>query len=192
MDEVGRGCLAGPVTVAGVIFDPYHHPIVGVKDSKAVNQSQREFLAKKIITQATAVRVVHQSVSKINRHGINHAIFQGMYLVYQKLTKPQAVLVDGKYLPTWTQQVHHKQAIIKGDQLCYSIAAASIVAKVARDELMIKLARKFPLYGWDQNKGYATKAHRQAIMTHGVSQHHRKLFVRNILAQIQSSSTEQS
>lgn len=182
VDEVGRGCLAGPVVAAAVVFEPNHKPITGITDSKKLSASKREKLDRIIREQALCYSVQYVSALQIDEINILQASVLAMQLAIESLTEiPDHCLIDGNYfrfekVPFTT--------IIKGDANCYSIACASIIAKVERDKYMSKvLDSKYPHYGFAQHKGYATKRHREAILTEGViPEVHRKTFLKNTLS----------
>lgn len=179
-DEVGRGPLAGPVTAAAVILDPANIPD-GLNDSKKLTAKQREHLAP-IIHAVADVCVVHISVEEIDRLNILRASHLAMERAVAGLRqRPDHVLVDGNRVPAGLTMP--ATAIIKGDAVSASIAAASIVAKIGRDALMVELAQHYPGYGWDKNAGYGTAQHREALLNLGVTPHHRRSFapVRNML-----------
>lgn len=185
VDEVGRGPLAGPVTAAAVRLDPTDLPD-GLNDSKKLTATRRLALCTAIHGQAQ-VCIAHASVEEIDRLNILQASHLAMCRAIAGLPEaPDMALVDGNRLP---RDLPCKgQAIVKGDGRCLSIAAASIVAKVARDALMVDLAQHYPGYGWEKNAGYPTKAHLDALRDIGVSPHHRRSFapVHNILYQVKS------
>lgn len=183
VDEVGRGCLAGPLLVAAVMFSPSHRPIEGVTDSKLLTPKKRAHLSS-VITKVAAIHFGTASVDHINKHGITRALAHAINQAIAPFTHLDHILIDGRDRPTITHPSSPSlTTIIKGDRLCYSIAAASIVAKVKRDSYMQQLHKHFPNYDWHHNKGYGTKAHRQALITHGATIHHRTLFIRNTLNQ---------
>ena len=174
LDEAGRGCLAGPVVAAAVILPPgFQHEIL--TDSKQLLKKDREMLREMIQKEAIcwAVGVVsHEEIDQIN---ILNASFLAMHRAVNQLTqKPEFLIVDGNRFNKY-QGIDHA-CIVKGDSLYYSIAAASILAKTYRDDLMEKLALEFPEYGWHTNAGYPTIKHRQAIAEFGVTPHHRLSF----------------
>ncbi len=174
IDEAGRGPLAGPVTAAAVILDPENLP-EGVDDSKALPASRREELFADILARAVAVGVGFASVAEIDRINIRQATFAAMRRAAAALAvRPHHILVDGKDVPT--RLAARAEAIIKGDATCLSIAAASIVAKVVRDRLMVRLDAHHPAYGFARHKGYATRIHSAALLSHGASPVHRKSF----------------
>ena len=179
VDEVGRGPLAGPVVVCAIVMPLAERAIAGVTDSKALTAAERERLAERILAKATAVRLAASSVHEIARHNIYQATARAMARALAQLpVRPDRVLVDGK--PIKTLGVEH-QAIVDGDAICYSIACASIVAKVTRDRLMQRLAARHPVYGWESNAGYGTPAHLAALRSHGLTAHHRLTFCRTAL-----------
>lgn len=153
--------------------------IAGVTDSKQLGAADRERLAGKILDQALALRLAASSVTAIGRHNIYQATVRAMARAIERLPlQPDAVLVDGK--PIRTLGIAH-EAIVGGDARCYSIACASIVAKVVRDRLMQRLARRYPAYGWESNAGYGTPVHLAALRAHGLTPHHRLAFCRTAL-----------
>lgn len=180
VDEVGRGPLAGPVTAAAVILDPARIP-EGLNDSKALSAKRRAILSEQILSVAD-VAIVHVSVEEIDELNILHASLAGMARAVARLRAgPGHVLVDGNRVPPGLPCP--ATPLVKGDSRSVSIAAASIVAKEARDALMRDLDQAFPGYGWAGNAGYPTKAHLLALKSLGVTPHHRRSFapVRNIL-----------
>ena len=182
VDEVGRGPLAGPVTAAAVILDPAHIP-EGLNDSKKLSPRRREALFDLLMAQAT-VSIAHASVAEIDALNILRAAHLAMERAVAGLPDlPDLALVDGNMVPR--NLPCPGQAIIRGDALSVSIAAASIMAKTARDRLMADLAQQFPAYGWERNAGYPSKAHKQAMLDVGLTPHHRRSFrpVHNILYQ---------
>jgi len=185
VDEVGRGPLAGPVTAAGVVLDPAAIPD-GLRDSKMLTAPRRAALDL-AIRGVAVVAVGHASVEEIDRINILRASHLAMIRALRALAQlgrtPAHVLVDGNRLPD--DIGCPAEAIVKGDALCLSIAAASIVAKVARDAIMVDWAQQFPGYGWETNAGYGTAAHMGALQALGATPHHRRSFapVHNILCQ---------
>ena len=177
VDEAGRGPLAGPVVAAAVIF-PQRTKIKGVNDSKLLSEKQREDLYKKIISKALSFSVSVIEPSVIDEMNILNATMLAMKQAVDNLKiKPELILVDGnrKYessIPLVT--------IVKGDSKSFSIAAASILAKVTRDRIMKNLANEYPLYLWEKNKGYPTKEHREILRQYGPSPIHRNTFIKNI------------
>lgn len=188
VDEVGRGPLAGPVTAAAVILDPGHIP-EGLNDSKKLTARRRAILAEQIM-QCSDWAVAHASVAEIDSLNVLRASHLAMCRAIAGLkARPCMVLVDGNMLPRDLDLP--AQAVISGDARSLSIAAASILAKVARDRIMVDLAQQYPGYGWEGNAGYPTPAHRAALLEHGVTPHHRRSFapVHNILCKGISASS---
>jgi ribonuclease HII len=187
VDEVGRGPLAGPVTAAAVILNPARIP-AGLNDSKKLTPARREALAREI--HATAqVSIAYASVEEIDALNILRASHLAMTRAIAGLsTPPDHLLIDGNQLPRALPCA--AETIVKGDARSFSIAAASIVAKVARDQLMVILAQQHPGYGWETNAGYGTAAHLEALLNLGVTPHHRRSFapIHNILYQDKSVS----
>ncbi|WP_413719077.1 ribonuclease HII [Silicimonas sp. MF1-12-2] len=180
VDEVGRGPLAGPVTAAAVVLDPNRIP-VGLNDSKVLSAKVRDRLFDEIHSVAE-VSVAHATVEEIDRLNILRASHLAMCRAVSGLPRPpDQALIDGNMIPR--DLGCDGVALIKGDGRSVSIAAASIVAKVVRDRIMVDLAQQHPGYGWEKNAGYPTKAHREALLSLGVTPHHRRSFktVYNIL-----------
>ena len=173
LDEVGRGCLAGPVVAAGVILDP-NNPIEGIQDSKKLSLSERKRLSKEIKKKALYWTIQEGDLAMIERLNILLASLETMNCCATSSgANPDYLLVDGnRYVPTLLAH----QCIVKGDSKSVSIGAASIIAKVYRDELMASLHLEFPEYGWDNNVGYPTDAHRQALKKYGYTHYHRTSF----------------
>jgi len=173
-DEAGRGCYAGPVFAAAVILPKdFYHPLIN--DSKKLSEKQRTALVPIIKDAAIAWAIGSQTPAQIDEINILKASIKSMHLALDQLKKcPQFIAVDGNRFYPYKKVPH--QTIIKGDGLYAHIAAASILAKTARDAYMIELHKKYPQYGWDQNKGYGTAAHRAAIALHGLCDEHRKSF----------------
>lgn len=173
-DEAGRGCLSGPVVAAAVILPlEFSHPFLN--DSKQLTEKQRNSLKIIIEQEAIAFAVAFVSPQKIDEINILQASILAMHQAISKLkTMPKFIIVDGNKFNPY-QQIPH-QTIIKGDAKYLSIAAASVLAKTYRDEYMEDLHFQFPHYQWNQNKGYPTLAHRNAIRQFGVTEHHRKSF----------------
>ncbi len=175
LDEVGRGCFAGPVVVGAVIFPPNAILLDGIADSKLLKPRQREILTIAIKKQALSWSVAEISVSFINKIGIGKATQMAFRKAIKNLNKsPDYVLIDAFYVQHLSRK---KQKPVKdGDKICASISAASIIAKVYRDELMRKLHYKYPQYGFAKHKGYGTKLHQDAIKKYGLTKIHRKSF----------------
>ena len=174
VDEVGLGPLAGPVVAAACIVPAGCRLIPGVRDSKTLSHSQRERLLVEILRQAAAVGVGAASVGEIERLNVLAASRLAMRRALDKVGPVDHILVDGRPIPGWSPGVC--TAIIDGDALVYSIACASIVAKVVRDRLMAKLALRFPDYGWERNAGYPTRDHLVALRSLGPTPFHRLSF----------------
>lgn len=178
VDEAGRGPLAGPVFAAAVIL-PRGCVIDGVNDSKKLTEKKREQLYSKIKEQSLAYCVASASVDEINEINILNATFLAMTRAVSGLqVKADFALVDGNRLPSL--EIDEK-AVVKGDALSESIAAASILAKVERDHFMLKLANDYPIYEFEKHKGYGTKLHIEMIKKYGASNVHRKTFLKKIL-----------
>ena len=173
-DEVGRGCLAGPVVAAAVILPKkYKHKLLN--DSKQLTKAQRDELRIDIERDAVAWAIAEVSCEEIDEINILNASFKAMHLALDKLsTRPQFLLIDGNRFTPY--QDLKFECVIKGDGRFLSIAAASVLAKTYRDELMASLGEKFPGYGWDTNVGYPTLEHRDGIRALGITPHHRKSF----------------
>jgi ribonuclease HII len=173
VDEVGVAPTCGAVVAAAVIMPPNCHRIEGVRDSKTMSTLQRERLAPVIWRRAVAVGIGAASVADIDRLNIYHATHLAMRRAIARLGGHDHVLVDGNRIADFERQVGPYTAIVDGDARVYSIACASVVAKVVRDRMMARLAARYPAYGWERNQGYATKEHRDAIRAHGLTPHHR-------------------
>lgn len=173
VDEVGRGPLAGPVTAAAVRLNPERIP-EGLADSKMLTVHRRDVMYDAIM-QTAEVGIGHADVEEIDRINILQASFLAMHRAIAALPDPpDHLLIDGKLLPRGLNCP--AQGLVKGDARCLSIAAASIVAKVTRDRLMVDLAQQYPGYGWAKNAGYPTKMHLAALQNLGVTPHHRRSF----------------
>ena len=173
VDEVGRGPLAGPVVAAAVLLDAAA-PIEGLRDSKALSARRRESLAEVIREQALSWAVGRAEVEEVDRLNVLQASLLAMRRAVEGLkVAPQAVLVDGRHCPLLNVPV---QAIVGGDNRVPAISAASILAKVVRDKEMMECDRRYPGYGFARHKGYATRAHLQALQRLGASPLHRRSF----------------
>ena len=173
-DEVGRGCLAGPVVAAAVILDEKFNQNF-VNDSKKLKSKTRIDLDSYIKDHAIDYAIAELPPSFIDKHNILNASIHAMHLALDQLqVRPELILVDGNRFHPYHYTPH--QCIIKGDSKVLSIAAASIIAKNYRDRLMLQLHDEFPQYRWDKNVGYPTKAHRDAIKEYGVTPYHRMSF----------------
>ena len=173
-DEAGRGCLAGPVFAAAVIL-PDDFLDNSLNDSKVLNEKKRNLLRQIIEKEAIAFAVAsvdHKTIDEIN---ILNASILAMHKAIAKLTpQPQFLIIDGNRFKPFSEIPY--QCIIKGDAKYKSIAAASILAKTYRDEYMVNLHKRYPEYNWDKNKGYPTRAHKEAISKSGITEFHRKSF----------------
>jgi len=175
VDEVGRGPLAGPVVACAIVMPPERRAMPGINDSKQLSAKQRERLVGKILSNAIAVGIGAASVREIDRFNILQASVLAMRRALRRLPlTPNHVVVDGRALRTL--EVTHT-AVVHGDARCYSIACASIVAKITRDRVMHALASRYPGYLWEDNVGYATAAHLRGIGERGITPHHRKSFL---------------
>lgn len=174
LDEAGRGCLAGPVVAAAVILPQnYKHKLLN--DSKKLSHSQRESLRLEIEKDALYFAVAEVSEKEIDQINILNASFKAMHLALDQLKfVPELLLIDGNRFKSYKNIPH--ECIVKGDGKFLSIAAASILAKTYRDEIMTNFAEKYPQYGWERNMGYGTELHRTAIEKYGYSPLHRLTF----------------
>jgi ribonuclease HII len=177
VDEVGVAPTCGAVVAAAVIMKPGCHRISGVRDSKTLSMAQRERLAPIIRKRAVAIGVGAASVAEIDRLNIYHATHLAMRRAIARLGGHEHVLVDGNRIVGFEEQVGPYTNIVDGDAKVYSIACASVVAKVVRDRMMAKLAARYPGYGWEHNQGYATRDHRAAIREFGLTPFHRRSFL---------------
>src|SRR6476620_11769113 len=177
VDEVGVAPTCGAVVAAAVIMKPGCHRIPGVRDSKTLSMAQREHLAPLIRKRAIAVGVGAASVREIDQLNIYHATHLAMRRAIAKVGGHDHVIVDGNRIVGFEAQVGAYTNVVDGDAKVYSIACASIVAKVVRDRMMLKLAARYPGYGWEHNQGYPTLDHRQAIRALGLTPFHRRSFL---------------
>jgi ribonuclease HII len=185
VDEVGRGPLAGPVVAAAVVFPASHAPLDGVRDSKTLSAVHRERLAPAILAAAVAAAVGAASVGEIDRLNIRVATGLAMQRAVDRILGPRrprgastvplevVVLLDGLPMPELGRP---HQSLVDGDALCYSVAAAGILAKTVRDRLMSRLAGRHPGFGWESNMGYGTALHLAALAARGPTCHHRRSF----------------
>lgn len=174
LDEVGRGCLCGPVVAAGVILDPAKAKMPDLKDSKIIKKTNREELSERIKEEAIYWSIQSCSPSEIDEINILHASLKAMSKCSESEgASPDYLLIDGNKSPA--TMVPHT-CLVKGDNRSASIAAASILAKVHRDSLMESLHQDFPVFGWDRNVGYPTKEHFAGLVKHGYTKHHRMSF----------------
>jgi ribonuclease HII len=177
VDEVGVAPTCGAVLAAAVIMRPGCHRIPGVRDSKTLSMGQRERLAPLIRARAVAVGVGAASVREIDQLNIYHATHLAMRRAIARLGGHEHVIVDGNRIVGFEAQVGPYTNVVDGDAKVYSIACASVVAKVVRDRMMTKLAARYPGYGWEHNQGYATQDHRDAIRALGLTPFHRRSFL---------------
>lgn len=183
VDEAGRGPLAGPVAVAAVVFDPTKPRINGLDDSKALKAERREALYERIVDRALAWSVVLIEPEEIDRLNIFQATMQGMRRAVEQVAHvAQFARIDGNKLPKGLPCP--AEALVGGDAIDRAVMAASIIAKVTRDRIMVELHARYPEYGFDVHKGYGTPAHLAALRAHGPCPQHRRSFapVRNSLA----------
>jgi ribonuclease HII len=174
VDEAGRGPLAGPVVAAAVIFDPDRPMIRGLDDSKALTAKKRDELYDKIVDRALAYCIASASVEEIDTLNILHATMLAMKRAVEGLAvTPTLVKIDGNRCPVLSIR---SESIIGGDALVKSISAASILAKVTRDRMLLELHQAFPMYGFDAHSGYGTPQHLAALLAHGPCEHHRRSF----------------
>jgi len=173
-DEAGRGCLSGPVVAASVILpNDFRNDLLN--DSKKLTEKQRDLLYPIIVKEAIAYGVGIVPCEIIDEINILNSSFLAMHFAVDLLdVRPELLLIDGNRFSAYPKINH--ECIIKGDAKFMSIAAASVLAKVFRDDIMSKLHHQFPVYDWDKNKGYPTKKHRAAIFEHGDTVYHRKTF----------------
>jgi ribonuclease HII len=182
VDEVGRGPLAGPVVAAAVILDP-NQPIEGLVDSKKITEKRREVLAEEIKEKAIAWAISRVDVDEIDRINILQASLRAMTIAVTELKQqPDFVMIDGNRIPA--DLSINAEAVVKGDDRVTCISAASIIAKVARDNEMVEMDNIYPGYGLAKHKGYPTKVHIEALQTLGVTEIHRRTFgpVKKVLA----------
>ena len=187
VDEVGRGCLAGPVVAAAVILDP-NRPIKGLRDSKKLSAKKRDELAQEIKEKALAWSVAAMGPEVIDKINILQATLEAMKAAVEKLlVEPDFVQVDGNKLPKWKWL---SEAVVKGDDKVEWISAASIIAKTTRDAYMCKMAELYPQYGFEHHVGYGTAEHIKALKAYGPTPIHRKTFapVREVIDGLSTDS----
>lgn len=174
LDEVGRGCLSGPVVAAGVILKPGDEQILGIDDSKKIPAPKRRVIAEEIKERSLFWTIKRCSPAEIDNLNILHASIKAMMKCAESdAAIPDYLLVDGN---RFTSSIIPYSCVIKGDDKSASIGAASILAKVYRDDLMHKLHEEVPYYGWDSNVGYPTKVHFEGLQKYGYSKYHRRSF----------------
>ena len=175
VDEVGRGPLAGPVVACAVIMPPERRAMPGINDSKQLSEKKREKVIGKILANAIAVGIGAASVHEIDRLNILQASVLAVHRALRRLpVVPDHIVVDGRSVRTYD---FTHTAVVHGDARCYSIACASIVAKITRDRVMRALSARYPVYKWDENVGYSTAWHLRSIVEHGITAHHRRSFL---------------
>lgn len=185
IDEVGRGPLAGPVVAAAAVFEPETH-IEGVTDSKKLSAKKRELYYEQIIETCKAYALGVVDNEEIDRINIRQATFKAMRKAIGSLgITPEYLLVDGEEMPG---KIYPQEALVKGDLRSFTIASASIIAKVTRDRMMLDYHEQFPQYGFDSHKGYGTAAHIAAIKAHGPTPIHRRSFLTRIYPESASES----
>lgn len=174
VDEVGRGCLAGPVVAAAVIL-PKGYTHEQLNDSKQLNKEQRESIKNDILKSALGYAIAEVQAEEIDKINILNASIKAMHLALDELSfKPELILVDGNRFKPYNFIPY--QCVVKGDSKYASIAAASVLAKCYRDDLMLRYAKQYPIYQWEQNVGYPTLHHRKTILAHGYTPLHRLTF----------------
>ena len=174
IDEAGRGSLAGPVTAAAVIL-PKNYKNSLIRDSKKINDQKRNHLYDEIIKNCITYSIISVEAKKIDEINILNATYQAMNLAIEKLKiKPDKIIIDGNSFKA--KKKIDFECIVGGDDKYISIAAASILAKVKRDEIMCKLSAQFPMYDWEKNKGYGTEKHKEMIYKYGRCEYHRMTF----------------
>lgn len=181
IDEVGRGCLAGPVVAAAVIL-PEDFDFEIVKDSKQLSEKKRKEAFDIIKEHALSIGIGWQTAGDVDQYNVLQATYNAMHKAIDGLETDDEIkhlLIDGDKFNGYKNIKH--TCVVKGDATYYSIAAASIIAKVTRDEWMKVKAKECPFYGWETNAGYGTKKHREAIVEHGTTSYHRMTFLGNIL-----------
>ncbi|HVA24505.1 MAG TPA: ribonuclease HII [Chloroflexota bacterium] len=174
VDECGVACLSGPVVAAACVIPANARRIHGVRDSKMLTRDQREALFDRILSQALAVAIGAASVAEIERLNILNATRLAMQRALRRVGPYDHALIDGPNIRTHDMGPH--TCIIDGDALCYAISCASVIGKVTRDRLMVRLSQRYPGYGWEHNAGYPTPDHRKALHAMGPTPHHRRTF----------------
>jgi ribonuclease HII len=175
VDEVGRGPLAGPVVACAVVMPPDRRAMPGINDSKQLSEKKRDKVVGKILANAMGIGIGAASVHEIDRLNILQASVLAIRRALRRLpVVPNHIVVDGRSVRTYD---FAHTAVVHGDARCYSIACASIVAKVTRDRVMRALAARYPAYKWDENVGYATALHLRSIAENGITPHHRRSFL---------------
>jgi len=175
VDEVGRGPLAGPVVACAVVMPHERRAMPGINDSKQLSEKKRDKVIGKILANAVGIGIGAASVHEIDRLNILQASVLAIRRALRRLpVVPDHIVVDGRSVRTYD---FAHTAVIHGDARCYSIACASIVAKITRDRVMRALASRYPVYKWEENVGYSTAWHLKSIAEHGITPHHRRSFL---------------
>ncbi len=174
VDEAGLGCLAGPIVAAAVLLPCNCKMIQGVRDSKLLSASARSRLFEPVKTSAIAVGIGIATVHEIEQINVLRASYLAMQRALSRISPYDHALIDGR--PIKQADLGSHTTLIDGDATCYTIACASIIAKVRRDRFMQRLAKRFPSYGWERNVGYGTKQHLEAIEMFGITPHHRRTY----------------
>jgi len=175
VDEVGRGPLAGPVVACAVVMPHERRAMTGINDSKQLSEKKRDKVIGKILANAVGIGIGAASVHEIDRLNILQASVLAIRRALRRLpVVPDHIVVDGRSVRTYD---FAHTAVIHGDARCYSIACASIVAKITRDRVMRALASRYPVYKWEENVGYSTAWHLRSIAEHGITPHHRRSFL---------------
>lgn len=178
VDEVGTGALCAPVVAAAVLVKPYTRKVRGVRDSKTLSPRQREQLVEQVKSRSLAWGLGAASVAEIERLNVRNAAHLAMRRALRRLPPHDHVLVDGQKIAGMEEHIGPYTSIVKGDASSYAIACASIIAKVTRDRLMLRLAVRYPGYGWEHNAGYATRDHVAGLRALGVTPIHRRTYQR--------------
>lgn len=179
VDEVGLGCLAGPIVAAAVVIPPECDPITGVRDSKQMSAKQRDAAFSSVQSQAVRVGIGVASIAEIEAINILQASYLAMNRALARVQPVGHALIDGRAIKRekiQTDVAPDYTTIVKGDAHSYAIACASVIAKVRRDRFMQRLAKKYPGYGWEKNAGYGTQQHRDALLELGVTPWHRRTY----------------
>jgi ribonuclease HII len=186
VDEVGLGCLAGPIVAAAVVIPAYCEPIEGVRDSKQMSAKQRLRLFEVVRSQALAIGVGMATVAEVDQVNVLQASYLAMNRAIARVRSVDHALIDGRAIKPGRIHDVEFTTIVDGDAKSYAIACASVIAKVRRDRLMQRLAKRYPGYGWEKNVGYGTKQHREGMMALGLTPWHRRSYapVKAVAAQL--------
>ncbi|GIW65917.1 MAG: hypothetical protein KatS3mg094_436 [Candidatus Parcubacteria bacterium] len=186
IDEVGRGSLAGPFFIGGILltYNKYQElKQIPIKDSKKLSSSKRKEIFEKIKKLKIKYKIIKFNNKKVDKLGIGNCFLKAVFEL-NNLFKPNLILIDGREIKKIKDKIKHTKFIIKGDSLLISLGAISIISKVLRDEYMINLNSKINLYNFKHNKGYGTSDHFRSILKYGISSYHRKTFLKNYLNNI--------